>query len=216
MPERRGSRENANKPLRIGLTGGIASGKSEVARLFARLGIPVIDTDAIAREVVEPGTPGLARVIEAFGREILQPDGRLDRRRLRGIVFADPATRCRLEAILHPFIRAAMNEQSARARGPYQILVIPLLVESGLRSSVDRVLVVDCAESVQLERLTRRDQASEPEARAILQAQTSRDERLALADDVIVNDSDLGALERAVRALDTRYRQLAGAHARGA
>jgi dephospho-CoA kinase len=216
MPEGRGGHERTHKPLRVGLTGGIASGKSEVARLFAGLGIPVIDTDAIARQVVEPDTPGLASVVEAFGREILQPDGHLDRRRLRSVAFADPAARRRLEGILHPLIRAAMNEQSARVQGPYQILVIPLLVESGLRSSVDRVLVVDCPERVQLERLIRRDRTSEPEARAILEAQTSRGERLALADDVIVNESDIGALEREVRALDARYRELARPHADGA
>jgi dephospho-CoA kinase len=198
----------------VGLTGGIASGKSAVAGVFADLGVPVIDTDAIAREVVEPGTPGLARVVAAFGQEVLGPDGHLDRKRLRSIVFADTDARRRLENILHPLIRAAMEDRSAVAEGPYQVLVIPLLVESGLNTSVDRVLVVDCPEKLQIERVMRRDRASEPEARAILRAQTSRGERLALADDVIVNDSDLGALERKVRELDVRYRELARSQAR--
>jgi dephospho-CoA kinase len=215
MPETRGGREPAaHQPLRVGVTGGIASGKSAVAGVFADLGAVVIDTDAIAREVVEPGTRGLAHVVAAFGPQILGPDGRLDRKRLRSIVFADADARRRLERILHPLIRAAMNERSAAAEGPYQVLVIPLLVESGLATSVDRVLVVDCPENLQLERVMRRDRASEPEARAILKAQTSRAERLALADDVIVNDSDLGALERKVRELDVRYRELARTHAR--
>ena len=215
MPETRGGREPAaHQPLRVGVTGGIASGKSAVAGVFADVGAVVIDTDAIAREVVEPGTRGLAHVVAAFGPQILGPDGRLDRKRLRSIVFADADARRRLERILHPLIRAAMNERSAAAEGPYQVLVIPLLVESGLATSVDRVLVVDCPENLQLERVMRRDRASEPEARAILKAQTSRAERLALADDVIVNDSDLGALERKVRELDVRYRELARTHAR--
>jgi dephospho-CoA kinase len=215
MPETRGGREPAaHQPLRVGLTGGIASGKSAVAGVFADLGVPVIDTDAIAREVVEPGTPGLARVVAAFGQEVLGPDGHLDRKRLRSIVFADTDARRRLENILHPLIRAAMEDRSAVAEGPYQVLVIPLLVESGLNTSVDRVLVVDCPEKLQIERVMRRDRASEPEARAILRAQTSRGERLALADDVIVNDSDLGALERKVRELDVRYRELARSQAR--
>ena len=215
MPESRGVREPAvHQPLRVGLTGGIASGKSAVAGVFADLGAVVIDTDAIAREVVEPGTPGLAHVVAAFGPQILGPDGHLDRKRLRSIVFADADSRRRLEHILHPLIRAAMNERSAVAEGPYQVLVIPLLVESGLSTSVDRVLVVDCPDNLQLERVMRRDRASELEARAILRAQTSRAERLALADDVIVNDSDLGALERKVRELDVRYRELARTRAR--
>lgn len=199
----------ANRPLRIGLTGGIASGKSAAARVFADLGVPVIDSDEIARAVVEPGTPALAAVTAAFGANLLDADGRLNRSKLRAIVFADPVARHRLEEILHPRIRDMMEVRSAVAAGPYQVLVIPLLIESGLGSRVDRVLVVDCPEALQMERLRRRDGSSETEARAMLAAQSNRDTRLAVADDVIVNDGDLGALERQVRMLDARYRELA-------
>ena len=199
----------AHRPLRIGLTGGIASGKSAAARVFADLGVPVIDSDEIARAVVEPGTPALAAVTAAFGANLLDADGRLNRSKLRAIVFADPVARHRLEEILHPRIRDMMEVRSAVAAGPYQVLVIPLLIESGLGSRVDRVLVVDCPEALQMERLRRRDGSSETEARAMLAAQSNRDTRLAVADDVIVNDGDLGALERQVRMLDARYRELA-------
>jgi dephospho-CoA kinase len=177
--------------------------------VFADLGVPVIDTDEIAREVVEPGTPGLARIVDTFGPEVLDSTGGLDRRCLRTIVFKDSAARRRLEQALHPLIRRTMETRSAAAGGPYQVLVIPLLVESGLGSSVDRVLLVDCPDDVQIERVMRRDQTDSAEARAILGAQSSREERLALADDVLVNDADLVALERKVRELDARYRLLA-------
>ena len=206
-------RDPARVPLRIGLTGGIASGKSAVARVFASLGIPVIDTDELSREVVEPGMPGLERVVEAFGSGVLDAHGRLDRKRLRGIVFGDPAARRRLEAILHPLIREAMQARAAAAGGPYQVLVIPLLVEGGFRSRIDRVLVVDCPEELQIGRLTERDRASAAEARAILAAQASRAQRLTAADDIILNDGDLSGLERKVRELDRRYRSLAAGDA---
>lgn len=201
------------RPLRIGLTGGIASGKSAAASVFRSLGVPVIDTDEIAREVVEPNTPGLAAVVATFGPSVLGADGRLDRRRMRAIVFHNAAERRRLEDILHPRIRVQMNELSAASGGPYQILVIPLLVEAGLKPSVDRVLVVDCPSAVQIERLMRRDGSSEADVRSILAAQASRNERLAQADDVIANDSDVAALASKVRELDARYRKLAIGHA---
>ena len=210
MPEEpRRARDPAQRPLRIGLTGGIASGKSAAARIFADLGVPVIDSDVIARTVVEPGTAALAEITAAFGTDLVDTEGRLDRPKLRALVFADPIRRRRLEQILHPRIRETMEALSARAPGPYQVLVIPLLVESGLRSRVDRVLVIDCPEWLQMQRLRQRDGSSETEARAILAAQTSRDARLAEADDVIVNDGDLDALERQILKLDTRYRELA-------
>lgn len=197
------------RPLRIGLTGGIASGKTTVADLFAARGVPVLDTDRIARDVVAPGTPGLREVVAAFGPGVLAADGSLDRRALRERVFANPAERRRLESLLHPRIRAELERRSAAAGGPYQVLVIPLLVEGGGQTRVDRVLVVDCPEDVQLARLMARDGGTEAAARAILAAQASREERLAVADDVIVNDGPREALEAAVAALDTRYRQLA-------
>ena len=132
--------------MRVGLTGGIASGKTTVAKMFAARGVTVIDTDEIAREVVAPGAPALAQVAATFGREILNPDGTLDRRRMRELVFRDPLHRERLEAILHPAILEEMERRSARARGPYHILVVPLLIESDLVLRVDRVLVVDVSE----------------------------------------------------------------------
>lgn len=197
------------RPLRIGLTGGIASGKTTVAELFAARGVPVLDTDQIARDVVAPGTPGLEEVAQAFGPGVLAADGSLDRRALRERVFADPAERRRLEAMLHPRIRAELERRSAAAGGPYQVLVIPLLVEGDGRTRVDRVLVVDCPEEVQVARLVARDGGTEAGARAILGAQATRAERLAAADDVIENHGAREALEAAVAALDTHYRRLA-------
>ncbi len=198
-------------PLRIGLTGGIASGKSAVADAFARRGVPIVDTDVIAREVVEPGRPALAEVVAAFGTDLLDADGRLDRRTLRRIVFADPALRRRLEAILHPAIRTEMQRQAATAAGPYVVVAIPLLVENRLQGQVDRVLVVDCPPDVQLARLLARDGETPEGARAILAAQATRDERLAVADDVVVNDGSLADLDARVAALHGRYLELAAA-----
>jgi len=200
-----------SRPLSIGLTGGIASGKSAVARLFAERGVPVLDTDQIARDVVEPGQPALAEVAAAFGPGVLAADGRLDRRALRQLVFADPAARRRLEGILHPAIRAELARRSAAAGGPYQVWVIPLLVEGGGIDRVDRVLVVDCPVETQLARLQARDHESEDSARGILAVQASREQRLAAADDVISNDGPLEALTRQVAELDARYREIASA-----
>lgn len=196
---------------RVALTGGIASGKSTVAGLFAARGVPVIDTDLIARQVVEPGEPALAAVIAAFGRGVLGADGRLDRPRMRERVFGDPAARRRLEAILHPAIRAELERQSRAAGGPYQLLVIPLLVESGRRDHVDRVLVVDVPEATQIARLIRRDGASRGQAQAALRAQATREARLAFADDVIENTADLAALEPRVDELHRDYLRRAAA-----
>jgi dephospho-CoA kinase len=195
--------------LRIGLTGGIASGKSAVADAFARRGVAIVDTDVIAREVVEPGRPALAAVVAAFGADVLGADGRLDRRALRRLVFADPALRRRLEAILHPAIRAEMQRQAAAAAGPYVVIAIPLLVENRLQQQVDRVLVVDCPPDVQLGRLLARDSETPDGARAILAAQATRDERLAVADDVVANDGSLDDLDARVGALHRRYLELA-------
>ncbi len=198
---------------RVGLTGGIASGKTTVSNLFAALGVPVIDSDEIAREIVAPGEPALQAIVARFGSGVLQADGSLDRRQLRGLVFADAAARRELEAITHPAIRTAMDQRSAAAGGDYQILAIPLLVEGGGRGRVDRVLVVDCPEDLQLRRVMARDGSTEAEARAILAAQVGRDARLAVADDVIVNDGDLQRLRGRVEALHRQYRKAARADA---
>ena len=195
--------------LIVGLTGGIASGKTTVSDAFAELGACVVDTDRGAREVVAPGQPGLKEVADAFGHGILRPDGTLDRARLRELVFRDPPARQRLEAVLHPRIRDWALQRIHQATGPYVILVVPLLVESGaLREVVSRVLVVDVPEAVQLARLRQRDGASEAQARSILAAQASRSERLAIADDVLVNDADTDTLRRRVEALHRRYLSL--------
>lgn len=196
------------RPFRVGLTGGIASGKSTAAKFFGVLGIPILDSDQIARDVVEPGQPPLEQLVKRFGTSILTPDGHLDRPALRDIVFSDPKARADLEALTHPAIGAAMEAQSAAAGGPYQILVIPLLVEKNLKSHVDRVLVVDCDEALQLERLQRRDGSSLGAAKAILAAQASRSARLKVADDVIHNDADMSAVRDQVATLHARYLEL--------
>ena len=195
--------------LRIGLTGGIASGKSMVAGLFAARGVAVIDADRIAREVVEPGRPALAELIRTLGPEILDPQGSLDRARLRRRIFEDAGARRTVEDILHPAILAEMARQAAAAPGPYQLLVIPLLVEGGRRGLVDRVLVVDCDEQQQVERLMRRDGETRESAARALTAQATRAQRQAAADDVIVNDGDPAGLAVRVAELDRRYRLLA-------
>lgn len=196
-------------PLRIGLTGGIASGKSLVAALFAKRDVPVLDTDQIARDVVEPGSPTLAALVAEFGRDILDVSGHLDRARMRARVFNDPAQRAKLEAITHPAIRAELARRSAAAGGVYQIHVIPLLVESGRADVYDRVLVVDCAEEEQVRRLASRDGADVQQARRILAAQATRDQRLAVADDVIVNMGAPADLPPLVDTLHKNYLLLA-------
>lgn len=197
------------RPLRIGLTGGIASGKSTVTQRFAELGVPVIDADVASRKVVEPGTPGLAQVVERFGVGVLA-DGRLDRRALRNLIFNDSSQRQALDAILHPLIRAEMEREAAQARAPYVIMAIPLLVEGGTaRQRVDRVLVVDADETLQIQRLQARDGSSEEQARAILAAQASRAARLSAADDVLLNSGSVAELRQAVDRLHAQYLQLA-------
>jgi dephospho-CoA kinase len=194
--------------LRIGLTGGIASGKSAVADEFAALGITIIDADQIARELVEPGQPALARIVSLFGPGALDDSGRLDRRRLRERVFADPSQRKLLEDVLHPAVRDELSRRSQQTAGPYQVLVIPLLLENDLRFLVDRVLVVDVPEETQLKRLQSRDALDEDQSRRMLAAQTTRAARLAAADDVITNTGSLEDLRRRVRALHEKYQRL--------
>ena len=197
------------EPMRIGLTGGIASGKSTVADMFAELAVPVIDTDLIAREVVAAGEPALDDIQHEFGDEVFDDKGGLDRGAMRRIVFADDVARKRLQAILHPRIQAAAYEQAAGAGGRYQLIVVPLLTESPMRDFVDRILVVDCEESTQILRLVARDDESEGQARRILAAQASRDERLKIADDVVRNDGDLSETLEQVQALHHRYLAMA-------
>ena len=201
----------APRAFRVGLTGGIASGKSTAVKFFGALGVPILDSDQVAREVVEPGQPPLERLVERFGRGILTPDGHLDRPALRNIVFSDPKARADLENLTHPAIGAAMEARSAAAGGPYQILVIPLLIEKNLGSQVNRVLVVDCEEELQIRRLHTRDGSTRAQAQAILDAQVSRSARLKAADDVIRNDADMGAVQTQVAELHARYLELARA-----
>jgi dephospho-CoA kinase len=196
-------------PLRIGLTGGIASGKSMVADFFSELGAPVIDTDVIARQVVEPGAVALEEIRESFGDAIIKGDGSLDRQAMRKIVFADPDKRRRLEAILHPRIREATMLQVDGVTAPYMLIVVPLLVESPMLGLMDRVLVVDCNEEIQLERLLARDGENEATARSIIAAQASREARLAKADDVVINDSDADKARKQVLKLHQSYLSLA-------
>jgi len=197
--------------LIIGLTGGIGSGKSTVAGYFAQQGIPVIDADQLARELVAPGSPALLEIASAFGPDILLADGSLDRPQLRRLAFADPSQRRRLEAILHPRIYAEMRHRSQALEAPYCIWVIPLLLETGKTALTDRVLVVDAPESVQRQRVLARAGMDEDTLEAILRSQVSRNERLHAADDVIVNDADLSHLQQQVTALHHQYLALVNA-----
>jgi dephospho-CoA kinase len=190
---------------RVGLTGGIASGKTTVANLFAALGATIVDTDLLAREVVAPGTALLAEVTSHFGAAILAADGSLDRRQLRDRVFADPTERLWLEGRLHPAIRALTDSRCEAASGPYCIVAIPLLVETGGEKRFDRVLVVDCDPAIQLARVMARDGISREAAQRMLDAQASREARLAVADDIVRNDSDVAHLRDQVEKLHRIY-----------
>nr|WP_296748614.1 dephospho-CoA kinase [Thioalkalivibrio sp.] len=200
--------------LRVGLTGGIGSGKSRVATIFAQRGAPVIDTDQLARAILGPGQPLLTEIFRVFGEDLRREDGSLDRAALRARVFRDPALRARLEALTHPAIGQAMEERIAGlpTDTAYVLLVIPLLVEVGWRDRVDRVLVIDCPEPVQVERIVARDGIDEEAAWAMVKAQASRNRRLEAADDVIDNSAESGtaSLTDRVLALDQSYRTLAG------
>ena len=191
------------------LTGGIASGKSIASRLFEELGVPIIDTDCIARELVEPGMPALQAIVEAFGTGCLGPDGRLDRRRMRSEIFADPEARARLESILHPQIGAEVRRRISELDAAYCIVVIPLYAESSAYGWIDRVLVVDTDEDTQIARVMQRDRIGRDLAESILASQAARKERLALADDVIRNDGTMERLAARVRELHHKYSQLA-------
>jgi dephospho-CoA kinase len=191
--------------LIIGLTGGIGSGKSTVARQFEAHGVPIIDTDCIARELVAPGQPALRDIVQRFGAAMLDQQGRLDRARLRQYVFAHAAERRALEAILHPRIRTETLRRVVELDAPYCIICIPLLIESGWNDLVDRILVIDCPPELQLTRVMARDHLSRTEAEAILASQVDRDTRLRHAHDVIHNDQDLAQLAAQVETLHRHY-----------
>jgi len=194
----------------VGLTGGIGSGKSLVAEAFARLGVEVIDTDLLAHRLSATGQPGFARILAAFGDGMLRADGELDRAALRRLVFADAQARARLEGLLHPLIAAEVARQVEGWCGAYGVIVVPLLLErTGLRSLANRILVVDCSEADQIERVVARNGLSATEVRAIMAAQVDREHRLAAADDVLHNTGTPDAIEPQVEALDRRYRGLA-------
>lgn len=198
-----------SRQLAVGLTGGIASGKSVVARAFERMGIEVIDADQVSRHVVEPGQPALAEIVTRFGPEILDQSGALDRRGLRKIVFDDDQARLDLEAITHPRIRSELARRRDAAETEYTILVVPLLVKSGMTDMVDRVLVVDAPESVQLERLVARDDIDETLARKMIAAQDTRPLRLKAADDVLLNTGPRKDIADLAAALHAGYGRLA-------
>lgn len=190
----------------VGLTGGIGSGKSAAAAEFGRLGATVVDTDAIAHDLTQAGGAAAGQVRGLFGDDYVDAEGAMDRAKVRALVFRDPAARKRLEALLHPMIRAESERRIAAADGPYVIHVVPLLVENpGYRDRVARVLVVDCPESVQVARVRRRSSLSDDEVRQVIGAQIKREDRLAAADDVIDNSGSLDALHKQVRELHARY-----------
>ncbi len=192
--------------LTIGLTGGIGCGKSMAATIFAELQVPVIDADTIAHQIVAPGQPILQQLFEQFGSELKQSDGSLDRAALRARVFSDSTSRKRLEAIMHPAIRAEMQRQLQSIDADYCILVIPLLLESGQQDMCDRILVLDCVQSTQRARVLQRPGLTEEQFNAIVQAQCSRQQRLDAADDIINNDSDdINSLRQQILALHRQY-----------
>jgi dephospho-CoA kinase len=199
----------------VALTGGIASGKTTVSHQFSALGVAIIDTDLIAHEIVEPGQPALQQVVDSFGREFTGPDGRLERHKLRSAIFADPMLKQQLESILHPRIATEAKKRVYLACGPYCIVVIPLYAESAGWNWIDRVLVVDVDESTQVKRVMKRDKIGRDEARAILAAQATRLDRLAMADDVIDNSGNMEGLQTQIEALHAKYLALASARQAG-
>jgi len=199
----------------VGLTGGIGSGKSAAADCFAAHGVSVVDTDAIAHELTAADGAAMLALRAEFGRDVAAADGALDRSRMRRLAFADPAVRRRLEGILHPMIRELSGERCRKAVSPYVILAVPLLVESGTyRERCDRVVVVDCPESLQISRVMARNGLAETDVRAILATQATREQRLAEADDVLANDRDLATLKAQIADLHRRYLRLAAQKAK--
>lgn len=198
-------------PFTVVLTGGIASGKSTISDKFESLGVPVIDTDVIARSVIEPGTPALRKIVSVFGRDFLNPEGSLDREKMRKLVFANPASRELLESIIHPAIADNVSLQLKEIDYIYCMLVIPLFAESSDYRWVNRVLLIDVPEEIQVQRVMERDNIDLAKAEAILKAQASRKERLSLADDVIVNTGSIDELDSSVAELHEKYLFLAEA-----
>lgn len=195
--------------LVVGLTGGIGSGKSAVTAEFERLGVPVVDADLVAREVVMPGSPGLREVVAAFGTDVLGADGMLDRKQLRLRVFDDDTQRKRLEAILHPKIRDRIRHKLEAITTPYCILCVPLLVERQGYENVDRILVIDCSEQLQITRVMARDDLTRSQVEAIMRTQATREQRLAMADDVIDNSRGLDALRAPIAQLHAKFTEIA-------
>jgi dephospho-CoA kinase len=195
--------------LRVGLTGGIGCGKSTVADFFAARGVPIIDTDELARELVRPGEAAHTEIVRQFGSDVLDASGALDRGKMRNRVFNDPMQRKRLEAILHPRIRTEVQRRLAGFNALYAIIAIPLLIETDVGNLADRILVVDCDESLQVRRVAARNGMESAEVRRIMTAQATREDRLAHADDVIENNADLVQLEEQVTRLHERYLTLA-------
>jgi dephospho-CoA kinase len=199
--------------LTVALTGGIGSGKSEVARLFSARGVPVIDTDILARELVKPGQPALKEIRETFGAHMVTANDELDRVRLAALCFSNPDARKQLESILHPRIRQDIADQLFALKAAYALIVIPLLIETGQQNEYDRVLVVDCPPEVQRQRVRQRDKRADDQIDAIMSAQASRTQRLQAAADVIRNDGELSELEQQVESLHRKYLALSQSRA---
>lgn len=191
--------------LKIGLTGGIGSGKSTVAKYFAELGVAIIDADKIARELVATGTPALTKIVEHFGNKILTSRDELDRKCLRKLIFSNPKQKQWLERLLHPLIYHEMENQLQQVKSPYCILVIPLLVETQQEKLVDRILVVDASQEQQINRTMKKNKISEKEVKTIIATQANREQRLASADDIIYNDNSLTKLKQQVQQLHQKY-----------
>ena len=197
------------KILIIGLTGGIGSGKTTIAKLFSELGVPIVDADAIARQVVEPGSPALTEIAQTFGPDIIEKDGTLNRRAMRQLIFNDAKKRHQLEKILHPRIQREMLAQTETLKGSYCIFAIPLLFEAKQQHLVDRTLLVDCNEQTRRQRLRSRDNMSDSDVDKAFAAQFDQQQRLSLADDVITNNQDIDSLRSQVIALHQRYKRMA-------
>lgn len=201
----------SERPYLVGLTGGIGSGKSTISRLLTQHGVEVIDADEVSRDLVTPGSPALTALVARFGKHILNADGTLIRERLRGVIFTDPEAKHWVEQLLHPLIRAAIIERINRSSSPWLLLVAPLLLETDAYEFVDRVLVVDIPEAVQLSRTMLRDNATKDEVTRIMQSQLARGKRLAAADDIVDNTGDTLQLQEKLLRLKQRYEELANA-----